>query len=441
MKKYLLLILVVVMLIPLYANAETCDKDKISINSITIESKSDSVEELESATASGKIINLNLSMSEVGDNIEYKIVVKNDSNEDYELNNNDIVFNSDYIEYTLELEDSSNIVKANSSKTFYLKLQYKNEVPNEIIKTGTYTDNQSMVVNLSTKNGTNLSETIKNPNTGNSSLYLILLVLVISGLLILILKKTKYAKYLIIIVGITITIPMSVYALCKCDIQIDSTILINQEKTFYESGMTGACPSSIAYRHKVGENINYYNYFIYEEDNNFPYLKSFETAEECENNISQFAINNNKDISKLSCKKDFFGAKYYGDYWEEEFEDNQLNNIQYDFAFFRHKVKNGRLINSDLAFTFDHNVYYLIGGNSNELALKNLETVKNIFGNDSCTRVSNFYYIYGLEGYSCKVNNIEIQISDNNDLEFTTSRFIETAFLYSDGASGIGHCT
>lgn len=89
----------------------------------------------------------------------------------------------------------------------------------------------------------------------------------------------------------------------------------------------------------------------------------------------------------MSSKKDFFCAKYYGDYWEDELEENQLNNSQYDFAFFRHKIKNGKLINSNIAFTFNHNVYYLIGGNSNELALEDLELVKNIFRNASCTRI------------------------------------------------------
>ena len=87
---------------------------------------------------------------------------------------------------------------------------------------------------------------------------------------------------------------------------------MKQEKIFYENRITESCPSSLAHTHKVGENINYYNYFIYEENNNFPQIKQFETAEECENNISRFAFNG-KDISKLSSKKDFC-AKYYGDY-------------------------------------------------------------------------------------------------------------------------------
>ena len=122
MKKFLLPILLFLMFIPLYVNAETCDTDKITISSITVENKSDNVEELEKATASGKNINLNLSMSEVGDNIEYKFVVKNDSNEDYELDKTSLNLNSDYINYLFETEDNSNVVKANSSKTVTLRV-------------------------------------------------------------------------------------------------------------------------------------------------------------------------------------------------------------------------------------------------------------------------------------------------------------------------------
>ena len=90
-------------------------------------------------------------MSEVGDNIEYKFVVKNDSKEYYELDKNSFKISSDYIVYTLESNDDSNIVKANSSKIVYLKVEYKNEVPDEAFESGAYNDNKSMIVNLSTE--------------------------------------------------------------------------------------------------------------------------------------------------------------------------------------------------------------------------------------------------------------------------------------------------
>lgn len=260
MKKYILPFLLLFMFIPIFVNAETCDTDKITISSITIESKSDSVEELDEATASGKIINLNLSMSEVGDNITYKIIVKNDSNEDYELDKNSLNLNSDYVDYTFKSEDDSNVVKANSSKIVYLKVNYANEVPDDAFESGTYNDNQSMTINLSTGNSINVPDALKNPNTGvQSYIVIIFIILLISITAYVLLKKKKYTKFMVLIIGVAIIIPISVFALCKCDIKIESKVEIRSSSSIakvyisrcfsnsietlyipYEEGMTGS---------------------------------------------------------------------------------------------------------------------------------------------------------------------------------------------------------
>lgn len=221
MKKYLLLFFLFVMFIPFMVNAETCENDKITISSIKVDNKSDNVDELEEATASGKNINLNISMSEVGDNIEYKITVKNDSNEDYELDKNSFNVNSDYFDYTLDSKDNSKIVKAKSSKTVYLRVEYKNEVPENQFESGTYNDRKSMSLQLSTGNA------LINPNT-STHLYIMLsvIIILICGTLCVLLKKKEYAKYVILIIGTTVIIPMSTYSLCKCDIKINSNIRI-----------------------------------------------------------------------------------------------------------------------------------------------------------------------------------------------------------------------
>lgn len=227
MKKYLLPILLLLMFIPLVVNAETCDTDKISISSIAIESKSDNVEELSEATVSGKSINLDLSMSNVGDYIEYELVVKNDSNEDYELDKTGLKLNSDYIDYSFETEDDSNIIKAKSTKTIYLKAEYKNEVPDDKFTSNTYNDNKTMVVNLSSDN-----PVITNPNTKTQSyITLIVLLLLLSITTYIVLKKNK-KKFMILIIGATIIIPVYVYALCKCEINIDSKIEITKLNNF-----------------------------------------------------------------------------------------------------------------------------------------------------------------------------------------------------------------
>ncbi len=42
-------------------------------------------------------------MSEVGDNIKYKLIIENDSNDDYKLDENSLNVESYYMDYTFEL--------------------------------------------------------------------------------------------------------------------------------------------------------------------------------------------------------------------------------------------------------------------------------------------------------------------------------------------------
>jgi len=225
MKKYILPILLFLMFIPFYVNAETCDIDKITIDNITIENKSNNVEEIEETTANGRNINLNLSMSEVGDNIEYKFVVKNNSNEDYEIDNTSLNINSDYINYSFETEDNLNIVKANSSKNVTLRVEYKTEVPEDKFESGSYRDNKTMTIQLSNGKTINVPNTIKNPNTGVQTYILIIIILLIASISIyVLLKKKSYVKFMILIISCSIIIPISVYALCKTEINIASNI-------------------------------------------------------------------------------------------------------------------------------------------------------------------------------------------------------------------------
>ena len=234
MKKYILPILLLMMFIPFVVNAETCNTDKITISSISVESKSDNVEELDKAVASGKKLNLNILMSEVGDTIKYKIIVKNDSKEDYLINKNSFNISSDYIKYTIESEGDTNIVKANSSKAVYLKVNYANEVPDNAFESGEYNDNKTMTINLSNSDIKSVPNTIKNPNTGIQSYILILfIILFVSISTYILLRKKKYAKFMILIIVSAIIIPMSAYALCKFDIIVESNVNIVKHSSLY----------------------------------------------------------------------------------------------------------------------------------------------------------------------------------------------------------------
>ena len=246
MKKSVILIAFLIMFLPVLAKADTCDPDKITIESITLVNKSNHVTELKEATAEGRNINLDITMSFVGDDIEYKMIVKNDSDEDYELDKTSFNINSDFIDYSLETEDETGIIKAKSSKEVTLKIHYKTEVPETSFdENGIYTNQETMELNLVADNTVTETpeqtvpetpdkeepEEITNPETGKDILtnFIILVVLlIISVTIYIILRKKRYAKLLLIIISIIISIPMCIYALCKCKITIDNKVTISK---------------------------------------------------------------------------------------------------------------------------------------------------------------------------------------------------------------------
>ena len=226
--KLILTVFIITLFIPLIVKAETCDTNKISISSISLKEQVGTAIETDSATAEGKNINLNLSMSNLGDSVQYEVVIKNDSNKDYQIGGNNYN-SSDYISYNLSSSDNSNIIKGNSSKTFNLKIEYNKEIPEESFESKEYNYNKTITINLSS------GDELINPNTKVNS-YIVILVLVacLSGVLYFILSHKKKVELIILIIGAVIIIPLSVYALCKCDINIESNIIINNNSLYRE---------------------------------------------------------------------------------------------------------------------------------------------------------------------------------------------------------------
>ena len=123
MKKYLLLI--IIFFIPVMVKGES---SKVSIDSIKMLEKSDYVWELDKATATSESTNINLNMLDIGDKIKYELVLRNDSDENYQIDISKLVSKSDYISYTIEYEDNTDIIRANLSKKALLTIEYKTKV-------------------------------------------------------------------------------------------------------------------------------------------------------------------------------------------------------------------------------------------------------------------------------------------------------------------------
>ena len=168
MKKILLLLLFLFM--PIFINAQTCNKNDIVIKSVIFDSTSGNASEKSTPVINGKSIKLDLNMNHVNDIVTYKVVIENNSKNNYEIEK--ILGKSNYIEYVFE--DESSVIESNTTKELHLKAIYRNEVPSNLLNNGTYNDSDDIVLSLST---------LVNPKTGYTFI-LFIIVLGVIGLII-----------------------------------------------------------------------------------------------------------------------------------------------------------------------------------------------------------------------------------------------------------------
>ena len=265
--KYLFIFL---LFIPFIVFAEECNNNItiISMEQIGVEGNA---EVINNPIYHDKNIKLDLKMYEVGDSITYNLVIKNDGNEDYMIEEDTFKTDSEYIEYSLSIEDSSNVVKAKSTKNLILKVTYKREVEDNLLTNRMYDASNTLKLSMNTKeeskqldiittdNIKNIEEPTKisvtNPLTSSTSLKLISITLltVIAIIFLTVINKKKYNKYLIILLSFVL-IPI-VYAVCKCDIKIESKIEIEKRpNTLFSTISKTAIIDNIASTFVTNEN-------------------------------------------------------------------------------------------------------------------------------------------------------------------------------------------
>ena len=221
--KYFILLLAIAF-IPIGCFAKTCDTDKIEISSISVLKKSKYVDEKSPAKVSNKTISFYVNMYYVDDYITYKVKVKNDSDEDYYLNEKKITKMSDFLDYILEFDDNSNVIKAKSSKDLYLTIKYKKKVSESSFVDRKYNDYKSFSINLA-------NEELLNPKTFNNIfISIIIFISILSFTLYIIIKNKKRSNLLIILITSIILIPSCVFAICKYQITLESDVTIYNGK-------------------------------------------------------------------------------------------------------------------------------------------------------------------------------------------------------------------
>jgi len=194
--------------------------DDVYIDSISLIEKSDNVIEKEQASIDELKIGINISMSDVGDSIKYKVVLKNDSNIDYEISYSSKNNETDYFKYDLVSKDDSFVVKAKSSKEFELTIKYDKAILNKDFSDGIFKENQTMLIDLSNKG--------VNPNTKAINILIISILLLISLILFLYFYK-KYKKIEILSLIFLLLIPFAVKAYNKLEVILNCQIEVRKE--------------------------------------------------------------------------------------------------------------------------------------------------------------------------------------------------------------------
>ncbi len=245
--KYLKFLLII-LLVPFIVLAEECDLSKITITAMELSGREGEADEVDVPTFQDRNISLNLKLYEVGDSISYNMTIKNDSEEDYMLDEDAFKTDSEYIEYSLRANDNSNVVKAGSTKELTLVVTYKKEVDDDLLTNNKFdaSNNLKLSMNTSEKEQEldvittdNIKESVDpveeaNPSTGAASLTILVIVLVIMLIVLLtIMQKKKYNKYLILILSMSL-IPV-VYAVCKVDVEVESTIEIEKNQKLFDT--------------------------------------------------------------------------------------------------------------------------------------------------------------------------------------------------------------
>ena len=216
--------------IPFFVYAESCNTDNIAIKSVSLSNKTENVVILhEPVVDKSNNIHLDFNMSEIGDNVVYDILVKNNSDKKVTLD--DLKTKSKYFKYNLSTDDKSNVIKGNSEKIVHLAIKYDSPVPDDNFEDYQYHEKEPVVINILQTGKDN----IVNPPTGRSRIIIGISVLLVTSIFVFVVikKNNKFFSCLFLL----LLIPISVYASCKININVETKIgIIKQKPAFLMRG-------------------------------------------------------------------------------------------------------------------------------------------------------------------------------------------------------------
>lgn len=369
MKKIIISILFLVMFLPIVVNAKNCESKGIIIESIELKNTIGNAEELSDASIKENKINLDLKLYDPGDSIEYNLKVKNTSKDDLFFDENSLKSNSNYIDYDFSYENNSNIIKSKETKLIKLKISYNNKIPEDKLVNDTFNDINQITLKLSDKE-------IINPNTKNKSILFIFIICILCLIIFAFYKHKISINHMLLLIGITIIIPNSVYALCNYNIEIETKIQIDGKEAYFLTGkdvnakmkeLAGTDTGTIGYQTK---------------DQNIIFIK---------NSSSEPDISNKEDKNIVSLADSPYPIYMWFDngtiyWWSEDKTPNVNQDASFMFVYLTNLEKIEGIEKLDVSRTEN-----LSGIFAYNISLKNIYGVENW----DTSNVTNMYYAFG----------------------------------------------
>ncbi len=194
------------------------EENKVKITNVELDSKSETVVVGE-PTIEGVSIKFDLKFKEVNQFAKYKVTLKNDDTEDYELVSEKDTDTSTYITYEYEI-DGESIIKAGEEKIIYVTATYTKEVPaSELDDAGMYKESNASSIEL-------VSGSLEVPDTlKNAGIVGILVILALIVAAIIMIAHNKETSMMLLIMALVL-VPFTADALKQIKINVSAEIKI-----------------------------------------------------------------------------------------------------------------------------------------------------------------------------------------------------------------------
>lgn len=225
-------------------------------------------------------IDFDLKFTKLNDYALYKFIIKNTTDKDFQIENKTKYGKDNIVKYEFSFNDN-NIIKKHSQKEMYIKISYNNYVETASLNNKKYSEDISITIPLTNNEKSITNPLTTNPLTNRNMLIIIIFIVIVTTLIKLSIPKKKK----IMIITLLLLIPISIKAIDKITININSKVeiinihkfCIDSDNNCYEfdEGMTWEEWLNSEY------NKDFFNYeqdfgFIYTEESSFecggPYI-------------------------------------------------------------------------------------------------------------------------------------------------------------------------